>query len=260
MKSLLKRNAVKHLICIVLTVVITAGFIPLRAEAYTTKYAYKFITLNQNKYVTSRDYTERYIEKTDTYIETYYLHKISVPANGYIRINANNTGDIYIYKTINKKKELYESDSIRDLYGKKVYYEVLPKGTYYIKADSDVKFKWSFVKVQGGSNYCRARARRLAAWKKIVEIFNYGQEYNRWYMISLPRKKTITVTYSFEAYDPDFAVYNSHGVKLNCPSLTNRSWRTALLPKGTYYIRISRERYEDEDSFYRNRFVQFWWN
>lgn len=260
MKSLLKRNAVKHLICIVLTVVITAGFIPLRAEADTTKYVYKFISLKQNKYVTSRDYTERYIEKTDTYIETYYLHKISVPANGYIRINANNTGDIYIYKTINKKKALYESDSIRSLYGKKVYYEVLPKGTYYIKADSGVKFKWSFVKVQGGSNYCRARARRLAAWKKIVEIFNYGQEYNRWYMISLPRKKTITVTYSFEPYDPVFDVYNSHGIKLNCPSLTNRSWRTALLPKGTYYIRISRDRYEDEDSFYRDRFVQFWWN
>ena len=261
MKSLLKRNAVKHLICIVLTVVITAGFIPLRAEADTTKYVYKFISLKQNKYVTSRETTYSYNEKTDTNIETCYLHKISVPANGYIKINANRSErSIDIYKTINRKKSLWESYSIISLYGKKAYYEVLPKGTYYIKADSSVKFKWSFVKVQGGSNYCRARARRLAAWKKIVEIFNYGQEYNRWYMISLPRKKTITVTYSFEPYDPVFAVYNSHGIKLNCPSLTNRSWRTALLPKGTYYIRISRDRYEDEYSFYRDRFVQFWWN
>lgn len=259
MKSLLKRNIMSHLLCIALTVVITVGLVPLRAEAYTTKYAYKFITLNQNKYVTSRDYTERYIEKTDTNIETYYLHKISVPANGYIRINANSTNEIDIFKTINKKKYLYASEPILDLYGKKVYYEVLPKGTYYIKADSGVKFKWSFVKVQSGSNYCRIRAQKLAAGKKKIEIFNYGQEYDRWYMISLPQKKTITVSYSLKQFNPDLIVYNSRGVKVNCPALTDKSRRTPVLAKGTYYIRLSRDRYEDKYSFYRERFVQFWW-
>ena len=259
MKSSLRRHVMKHLLCIALTVVITAGFVPLRTEAYTTKYVYKFISLKQNKYVTSRENTDYYNERTDTGIETFYLHKISVPANGYIRINANSTGDIDIYKTINKKKSLYESEAIKSLYGKKVYFEVLPKGTYYINADRGVKFKWSFVKVQGGSNYCRARAWKLAAGKVRTEVFNYGQEYDRWYMISLPRKSTITVTYSVEQSEPEFTVYNSHGVRLNCPSLTNRSWRTPLLAKGIYYIRISRDRYESEYSYYYDRFLQFWW-
>ena len=36
MKSLLKRNIMSHLLCIALTVMITVGLVPLRAEAYTT--------------------------------------------------------------------------------------------------------------------------------------------------------------------------------------------------------------------------------
>ena len=50
MKSFLKRSAVKQLACFLLAVIITAVFVPLPAQASTTKYNYKITTLKQKKW------------------------------------------------------------------------------------------------------------------------------------------------------------------------------------------------------------------
>ena len=259
MKPLFKHNTAKKLICLALICLIMISFFPFRAYASSTKYVYNITTLKQNKFVTSKDYSYKYNEKTNTETYTYDLYKITLPGYGYVRIETKSVRDLYIYKAINTKKDPYYSESILNLYGKRVYREVLPKGTYYIRADKWVKFKWNYCYAKWGTNYCRSKAVPLSSGKKRIEIFHYGREYDRWFKVSLPQKKTITITYSAENYYTDFYIYNSRGYSVDNSKLTDTSWRTVLLPKGTYYIRVYRDNDEDEDSFYYGRYLEFCW-
>ena len=266
MKSFLKRNALKQLICIALVVVITSGFIPLRASAYSDTYTYRITSLGQKKTVTQKGDIERYNDNTYTYAYTYYMYKINVPANGYLRIASSASSKaITIYKSIDKTKEInwqYENN-VATLKGSRVYYRILPRGYYYIQADAGTKFNWSFNRKKTVYNYCRARASSLKAGAKTGIFFTCGYEYDRWYKVSLTRNKTITVTFNRldTDYDNlnDFEVYDYTGKKVNCPELTKTSYRTGTLRRGTYYIRVSRNRYRDEDYEYSGRIVQLMW-
>ncbi len=249
MKSLLKQNTIKHLVCIVLIVIITSCFIPLRAWAYT-KYSYRVTALGQKKTVTQEADTEYYDDSTYTDVYTCYIYKINVPANGYLRIASSaSSNEIKIYKSIDTTEEIdrqrYENE-IATLKGSRVYYRILPRGYYYIHADEGTKFNWSFNRKKTVYNYCRARAASLKAGAKIGIFFTCGYEYDRWYKVSLTRNKTITITFNqLDAEYRDlngFSVYDSRGKYINCPELTGNSYRTGTLRKGTYYIRIWRER------------------
>lgn len=266
MKSSLKRNTLKHLICIALVVIITSRFVPLRAWAYTHKYSYRVTALAQKKTVTQKADTERYYESTDTDVYTCYIYKINVPANGYLRIASSaSSKEIKIYKSIDKTEEIewnYENE-IDTLKGSRAYYRILPRGYYYIHADPGTKFNWSFNRKKAVYNYCRARAVGLKAGAKTGVFFTCGYEYDRWYKVSLTRNKTITVT--FNRHDANstsligFNVYDSRGKNINCPELTNTSYRTGTLRKGTYYIRVWRSNEDEEYNEYYGRIVQLMW-
>lgn len=265
MKSFLKQNAIKHLLCIALAVIITTGFIPLHAWA-STKYSYRVAALGQKKTVTQKADTERYYSSTDTDVYTYYLYKINVPANGYLRIASSaSSKEIKIYKSIDKTEEIdwqYENEAAT-LKGSRVYYRILPRGYYYIHADPGTKFNWSFNRRKAVYNYCRARASSLKAGAKTGIFFTCGYEYDRWYRVTLTRNKTITVT--FNRLDTDytflngFSVYDSQGKYIKCPELTKTSYRTGTLRKGTYYIRVWSDSYADEDYEYSGRILQIMW-
>ena len=256
MKSFLKRSAVKQLACFLLAVIITAAFVPLPAQASTEKYNYKITTLKQKKWVTAKDYT--YNSDTNTY--TYYLYKITVPANSFIRIDSKNKSNyIDIYKSFNKNS--YPSGSIASFYDNNIYRRVLPKGTYYISADNGTTFKWQFSRSKNPTNFCRSRSARLKAGYKKWEIFNYGYEFDRWYRISLTARKPITVTMNQmdkSYWSVDFSIYNSRGYRVTCNELNDTNYRTAVLPKGTYYIRVNRNEYSEYDEVC-DRIYQFWW-
>ncbi len=267
MKSLLKRNALKHLICIALVVIITSGFIPLNTWASTYKNSYRVTALAQKKTVTQQADTERYYSSSDTYVYTSYLYKINVPANGYLRIASSaSSKEIRIYKSINNKNDIYSQNSIVSLKGSRVYYRILPRGYYYIQADPGTKFNWSFNRKKAVYNYCRAKAVGLKAGAKTGIFFTCGYEYDRWYKVSLTKAKTITVT--FNCLDKDyfewsflkgFDIYDSRGEYVKCPELTKTTYRTGTLRKGTYYIRVWRS-YDDEDDYeYDNRIFQIMW-
>ncbi|MDO5133883.1 MAG: hypothetical protein Q4D81_13035 [Eubacteriales bacterium] len=262
MKTSLKHRILQQFVCLAMAVIICSGFIPLRAEA-STKYVYKITTLKQNTYVTAKGDKSDYNDKTDSYTDTYYLYKITVPANGYVKIQTTNSSKyIYIYRSINKNEYIGHSDRIRECYDSKIYYQALPKGTYYIYADSGTKFKWSFVKCKNPSNYCRSRAATLAAGKKTTIVINPGYEYDRWYKVVLKKKKTITVTIKIldDNYRSDFYLYDSKGSRVNCPYLTTDSYRTAILPKGKYYIRIlAIDKYSDAYGDFTGRISQLMW-
>ena len=264
MKSLLKRNALKHLICIALVVIITSGFIPLNTWASTYKNSYRVTALAQKKTVTQQADTERYYSSSDTYVYTSYLYKINVPANGYLRIASSaSSKEIRIYKSINNKNNINSQDWIVSLSGSRTYYRILPRGYYYIHADPGTKFNWSFNRKKTVYNYCRAKAVGLKAAAKTGVYFTCGYEYDRWYRVTLTRNKTITVT--FNRLDTDstylngFYIYDSQGKNINCPELTKTSYRTGTLRKGTYYICVWSNSYDDEDYEYSGRIVQVMW-
>ena len=255
MKSFLKRSAVKQLACFLLAVIITVGSVPLPAQASTTKYNYKITTLKQKKWVTAKDYT--YNSDTNTY--TYYLYKITVPANSFIRIDSKNKSAwLNIFKSIDRKKSLSDQDALEYFYSQNVYRYVLPKGTYYICAYEEPTFKWQSTTTKNPTNFCRSRSARLKAGYKKWEVFNYGYEFDRWYRISLTARKPITVT--MKQMDSDggdnFSIYNSRGYYVTCNELNDSVSRTAVLPKGTYYIRVYTD--VDYDRYY-GRICQFWW-
>lgn len=90
-----------------------------------------------------------------------------------------------------------------------------------------------------------------------------GYEYDRWYRVVLNKKKPLTINLKSLDNDinPQFCVYNSDGNHINCPELvTNKNYRTATLPKGTYYIRI-RHFYYGENLWgnSNSRIIQFSW-
>lgn len=262
MKSFLKRSAVKQLACFLLAVIITVGFVPLPAQASTTKYNYKITTLKQKKWVTAKENT--YNSDTNTY--TYYLYKITVPANSFIRIDSKNKSydyyGIYIFKSLNRNKPYHSQANSIDYYTVNIYRQVLPKGTYYIYADEGTTFKWQSTTTKNPTNFCRSRSARLKAGYKKTEVFNTGYEFDRWYRISLTARKPLYVTMKqIDEYGSiDFSVFNSRGFKVSCNSLGNSNYRTAVLPKGTYYIRVYFGDYEGYNSFNgRGRIVQFWW-
>ena len=259
MKSFLKRSAVKQLACFLLAVIITAVFVPLPAQASTTKYNYKITTLKQKKWVTAKEYNYN----SDTNTSTYYLYRISVPANSFIRIDSKNKSKTFrIYKSINMKDHPFNSDYTFFLYDATHYHRVLPRGTYYIYADEGTTFRWQSTTTKNPTNFCRSRSVRLKAGYKKWEVFNPGYEFDRWYRISLTARKPIYVTMKqIDEYGSvDFSVFNSRGYEVSCNSLGNSNYRTAVLPKGTYYISVYFGDYEGYNSFNeRGRIVQFWW-
>lgn len=131
MRPLLKLQVFKRLVCVVLAVVLLGGFVSLKTEAAGIRYTYKIITLKQNRYVTAKDY----YWTGDT--KTQYLYKITIPANGYITIQTNDSSNSFrIQKTYKKNKSLFDTDSLGYCDGYKTNYMVLPKGVYYIYAVS----------------------------------------------------------------------------------------------------------------------------
>lgn len=259
MKAVLKCSIVKQLACFLLAVMITAAFVPLPARASTVKYNYKSTTLKQKKWVTAKESTFIYNQDKDIVTHNYYLYKISIPANSFIRIDSKTkTGIFYLYKSLNRTKSPYDQDNCIHLYNDKIYRYVLPKGTYYICAYEEPTFKWQSTTTKNPTNFCRSRSARLKAGYKKWEVFNYGYEFDRWYRISLTARKPITVT--MKQMDSDggdnFSIYNSRGYYVTCNELNDSVSRTAVLPKGTYYIRVYTD--VDYDRYY-GRICQFWW-
>lgn len=262
MKSFLKRSAVKQLACFLLAVIITVGFVPLPAQAYTQKYNYKVTTLKQKKWVTAKGTSLNYNSAKDTWTDTYYLYKISVPANSFIRIDSKNKSNwIWIHKSFNNKKSLSDQDEYTYFHDNIVYRCALPKGTFYICAEEGTTFKWQSATTKNPTNFCRSRSARLKAGYKKWEVFNYGYEFDRWYRISLSARKSITLTMNQidSDYDGvDFLIYNSRGYKVECNALNSTNYRTTVLPKGTYYLRVFFNEYSEYDEP-TGRICQFWW-
>ncbi|MBE6000606.1 MAG: hypothetical protein E7239_04300 [Sarcina sp.] len=265
----------KQRLCIILAVLILTGMSPVSAlasDGYT--YGYKTASLAKDTWVTSGDAIATTLN--GTYLRyTYGLYKISVPAGVYTKIDAKAVNgqktesyEVFgaIYKTIkNKKVSIYHKDNNSGLVaniagheGRHFYY--LKKGVYYIHVDRGMKIRWSYTKPSVPGNFCRAKAIKMNFGEKKLVFTNYGYEFDRWFKIDLPSKRSINISVQ-NLLDDTIAVqaimvYRSNGkyigqMKTKITSKPGvRQHYTSAYPKGTYYLQVSRQPSSTETESY----------
>lgn len=247
------KKRVKQLLCIALVLVFALCIIPKQADASKPEPGddvYKISIWKQNTYATGKqDYTDN-----DTMNYIFHLQKITVPANGYVTIQAATKDEIWLIRSLDRNTDMNtnQTNNIMNntfpvLSDSKKYNIVLHKGTWYVHLPAGKKAKWTFTKAKNPTNLYRSKATRLTAGKSKTIFINYGYEAPLWYKIVLPKKKTLTV--SFKNLDPCVVLYNS---KLECVwrDMYVTSSRTGVLPKGTYYLQVSTSANDDPFGLY----------
>lgn len=250
----------KRLYFAIVVIFVLAIFIPAKAEAVNT-YSYTITDLPQNKWMARKENV--YANSTNNYHAKYNVFKIKAPSNGYIKIESNDS-DSYIYSFLRLPKDTSPfNDYYGCFHGENEYYAVVPSGTSYLHTDgTSNKIRWSFIKASNPSNNCRSKAKPLAKNKKETIVFNDGYEYSRWYKVTLKKKQPLTVNLKcLDSNDNIFQVFSSKGEEINCPPLIGyKTYRTMILPKGTYYIRIGMGRNWDDNPWEsEGRIKEFSW-
>ncbi|MBQ6636752.1 MAG: hypothetical protein IJH81_10395 [Lachnospiraceae bacterium] len=255
------KRYLKQLICALAILCLAAGFAPVQAEAATTiKGQYRLHTIEQKKW-----YTYNYSEKYQDY------YKFTVPSTGYIKLDQDTSKTTSHHNAPRLSIETnYTEGGIRTM---NVYddtsYIALPKGTYYIYASHDkMRFKYQFVKQSRTSNYCMAKAEALKAGKNKMLVFDYGYEFTKWYKVDLTKSKRIRIWAASKDGYGDFTpiVIDKDGEMYDVTFLYANKSQTEVLPKGTYYILLSRDlqanrrHHRNAKGYYVERTVSFTWN
>lgn len=255
----------KTVICLLMLFSLLTCILPQPAEAQTVRYSKKIISLARNKTVTAKGTVVKNDSKTNVRTVTSYLYKIKVPAGTYVKLQTPNAkNEIEIHKTVKADKSINTMNPIQDFYGKKTHFRVMPAGTYYLYAKKGVRFTWTYAKVAAQTNYCRSRAMKLAAGKKIPVVFTRGNEFRKWYRVSLPSRRQIKVYLNnlTSEYNLFVTVCNSMGIQLktyNDGDGVTSTCLTKALEKGTYYICVDYYDYESSYDMYFGRMGSLMW-
>ena len=197
-----------------------------------------------------------------------YVLKLVVPKDGYVTISTDRKDrTIYVNKAIKTNVAPKDNSYFTQLSGSKTYYRVFPQGTYYLWNDKyALNVKYKFVSVKNPTNYTRATATKVAANTNKKIVFNYGNEYSRWYKINLTKNQKVTINMKYRDFNGKdgtdkskfFTVYNSKGDTFKCTEVTKNSgqYRTATLKKGNYYVRVD---YSFNPWNTGSRFIDFSW-
>ena len=248
------KNIMKRTFAAILAVTMLAVLVPHSAMAkdYTKYYCFKSIDLAQKKWTKTSDYT--YKIKGDDCTFTYEALKVSVPENGYVKLESKSTSSKICISDTLKPGKVYNDSQYRNnickymLSGSKTYSMVLPKGTYYLYADQKgvMEVKYTFVASKNTTNYDRASATKLGSKKKTTIVFNDGHEYSRWFKVKASSKKKLTITLkqidgnSIDKVTDYFTVFGPTGKKITCSKTSGNNYKTSqAVPAGKYcYIRI----------------------
>jgi hypothetical protein len=127
----------------------------------------------------------------------------------------------------------------------------LKDGTYYLKGDCHNPY---YIQLNTKS-YSRkvaskkAKAINIKKSKNVTGFFVSGEKGDHWYKVKLTKKQKIKFT--FEGYGSDYIKFTVYGKGKNnsssvsCYDVTKeanyQTWTGGKLPKGTYYIKVSRD-------------------
>lgn len=263
------KKHLQRLICLLMIMSFVYGFIPVQTEAATIIGQYKIYNLPQKKWMKSPS------DSGDKIV----CYKFKITSSGYYKIqfddsklkrNRHNLVGVQILNTYK-----YGDDDVTYIRWErcangKTAYGVLPKGTYYLFSNSDdIRFKYEFVKLSRPSNTSKGKAKTLKRGVNKRFLFDYNSKNTVWYKIKLNSKHKIRIFAQDKggSVHPNILVYNSKGKQIKATAINDYMRQTAVVSKGTYYIRVSRNTGYDNHRFRRSgsgyhqgRYISFTWN
>ncbi len=228
----------RKVIIILLMMFLIAIAVPHKSEA-SGKYIYKITTLKQETWAKARKDTY----SLDTGKFTIRLHKIKVPAKGYVKIEfKKEITELRVYEKIDQSR--LDNTYLMNVYRGNgfVKYLVLPKGTYYIGPglSKEGGFRWSFTKTTKPTNTTRLKAKVLVRGKKAKMVFHYDYKDTRWYRIDIKQTQDISFTlkeWTMPTYNAKLVMYDSKGEQIYRQTVDG-NWNIQNVSQGTYYIKI----------------------
>lgn len=255
MKNKIKYSIQKSVVALVFALSVLATIaMPMTAHAANSN-SYRIITktLGKNTWAT---------ESTNDNRREHTLYKIRVEKSGRLSFKLSGSNSyVYIYSSLPYVENGYSirsNDSYESMSKSSSF--AVDKGTYYLEVCRG-KCKYTFTAAPSQKNYCMQRAQKLKANKTAKIYFTPKLKFSRWYKISNPRKKQITITLNDEWQE--FAIYNAKRQKLSTVEKGSRKkfCTSEAQPKGTYYIRILSDRKDyDYDYYMFGKYITLKWN
>ncbi len=189
----------------------------------------------------------------DTSKPVYY--KLTTTKPGSLTVNVDSDYSSYV-TLLNSSKKAISDKTYYSSIDNKVCFAVA-KGTYYLKLDSisDLyRIKYTFKAVADTSGTSKAKAKKLTAGKAVAGIVTATDKKGSvdWYKITLTKSQAVGINFtgsvssgkiSLEFYGG--SISGSINEYINAvdsdASFGATAWGSDKLPKGTYYIKITKD-------------------
>lgn len=125
----------------------------------------------------------------------------------------------------------------------------LSKGTYYIRMfdysnKPSTQIKVTVEKAVNKTNYCMSKAITLKANQLIKIAQTADHSYDRWYKITLSKKKEVIITTN-EDHADYIRLYDAKMNRIDCAYGSTKVITEEQIPQGTYFIRVISEWYDE---------------
>lgn len=233
-----------------------AGTYYLQASTYSGMTSDVELTLNPycfnsaNRKISAKKTVYSYSGSNDI-----IYHKISVPENGYIFVEAssnNSVGSLNVQLFNSSKKESSDSMYVSNSVNKGEAAFAVKKGTYYIgtKSSDIVRLKYHFTAVKEKSGTSKKTAVNIKKGKTAKGLVLYTDKATKYdyYKVKLTKKQVLSLTLSTKGSNAiSFEVIPASdkvilfGSKKTLHDINTDTMKTKdKLPAGTYYIKVGK--------------------
>jgi hypothetical protein len=190
-------------------------------------------------------------------------YKITVPKAGGLTVNLESEYSSYVTLLNSSKKAISEETYYYSSDGA-VYYAVA-KGTYYVKVknnSNNYRIRYTFKAISDLSGTAKAKAKKLTAGKAVTGVVTATDTTKKvdWYKITLPKSQKVDITFTGSASSGKINLeFYGGGISgsitqyiryLNDDaSFSAKTWTSDKLPKGTYYIKITKDSKNSSGSY-----------
>lgn len=229
----------------------------VKPETYVFDFAAKFINGNDRAL---KDKVWAISANIESSKPVYY--KVTVPKTGGLTINLESEYSSYVTLLNSSKKAI--SDETYYYSSDNAVYFAVAKGTYYIKvknSSNNYRIKYTFKAITDSSGTEKAKAKKLTAGKAVTGVVTTADSTKKvdWYKITLPKSQKVKITFTgstsgviaLEFYGGGISGSITRSLRYvnDDASFSAETWSSDKLPKGTYYIKITKDAKNSSGSY-----------